>query len=165
MSRSSGWRCSLDAYVGYVEENFAGYTSLVRGAASGDEDLQRIYEEAQTALTERIFDEAGDADGTARGLLEVFTIEDTPAVRLMVRGWSAMTEDGRHRLGPRPAGRPRGGLARRPAGDARGRAARRARPARPADAGRPAEPALARCRVRVRPVVRKRQIRWDLGGG
>ena len=83
---------SLDAYVGYVEENFAGYTSLVRGAASGDEDLQRIYEEAQTALTERIFDEAGDADATAAGLLEVFTIEDTPAVRLMVRGWSAMTE-------------------------------------------------------------------------
>ena len=83
---------SLDAYVGYVEENFAGYTSLVRGAASGDEDLQRIYEEAQTALTERIFDEAGDRDDSAAGVLEAFTVEDTPAVRLMVRGWSAMTE-------------------------------------------------------------------------
>jgi hypothetical protein len=85
---------SLDAYVGYVEENFAGYTSLVRGAASGDEDLQRIYAEAQTALTERIFDEAGDRDEdpASQGVLEVFTIEDTPAVRLMVRGWSAMTE-------------------------------------------------------------------------
>ena len=85
---------SLDAYVGYVEENFAGYTSLVRGAASGDEDLQRIYAEAQTALTERIFDEAGDPeDPASQGVLEVFTIEDTPAVRLMVRGWSAMAED------------------------------------------------------------------------
>ena len=33
---------SLDAYVGYVEANYAGYVSLVRGAASGNEDLQRI---------------------------------------------------------------------------------------------------------------------------
>ena len=32
---------SLDAYVGYVEANYAGYVSLVRGAASGNEDLQR----------------------------------------------------------------------------------------------------------------------------
>ena len=80
---------SLDAYVGYVEENFAGYVSLVRGAASGDEDLQAIYEEARAALTDRIFDTgAGDA-----GVLEVFTLADTPAVRLMVRGWSAMCED------------------------------------------------------------------------
>src|SRR4051794_11951597 len=29
---------SLDAYVEYVSTNFAGYTSLVRGAASGNED-------------------------------------------------------------------------------------------------------------------------------
>jgi AcrR family transcriptional regulator len=83
---------SLDAYVGYVEQNFAGYTSLVRGAASGDEDLQRIYEEARAALTDRIFDEADAGDAAAPGVLEAFTLEDTPAVRLMVRGWSAMTE-------------------------------------------------------------------------
>src|SRR4051794_36584491 len=38
---------SLDAYVGYVEQNYAGYVSLVRGAAGGDEDLQAIYEEAR----------------------------------------------------------------------------------------------------------------------
>jgi AcrR family transcriptional regulator len=78
---------SLDAYVDYVQANFAGYTSLVRGAASGNEDLQEIYEEARAALTDRIFDEV-DA-----GVLDVFTIEDTPAVRMMVRGWSAMTEE------------------------------------------------------------------------
>src|SRR6478672_9505338 len=79
---------SLDAYVGYVEANYAGYVSLVRGAASGNEDLQRIYEEARAALTDRIFDEAG-----AEGVLDVFHLQDTPAVRLMVRGWSAMAED------------------------------------------------------------------------
>ena len=78
---------SLDAYVDYVQANFAGYTSLVRGAASGNEDLQQIYEEARAALTDRIFEEV-DA-----GVLDVFTIEDTPAVRMMVRGWSAMTEE------------------------------------------------------------------------
>src|ERR1700709_400531 len=77
---------SLDAYVDYVQANFAGYTSLVRGAASGNEDLQQIYEEARAALTDRIFEEA-DA-----GVLDMFTIDDTPAVRMMVRGWSAMTE-------------------------------------------------------------------------
>jgi AcrR family transcriptional regulator len=69
---------SLDAYVEYVEANYAGYVSLVRGAASGNADLQEIYEEARAALTDRIFDVAD---------------EDTPAVRLMVRGWSAMAED------------------------------------------------------------------------
>ena len=79
---------SLDAYVGYVQANYAGYLSLVRGAASGNEDLQRIYEEARAALTDRIFDEAG-----AVGVLDVFHLQDTPAVRLMVRGWSAMAED------------------------------------------------------------------------
>ena len=79
---------SLDAYVDYVATSFAGYVSLVRGAASGNEDLQEIYEEARAALTGRIFDVAG-----AEGTLDVFTLQDTPEVRLMVRGWSAMAED------------------------------------------------------------------------
>ena len=79
---------SLDAYVDYVSANYAGYVSLVRGAASGNEDLQQIYDEARAALTDRIFDPAG-----AGGVLSAFTLEDTPAVRLMVRGWSAMAED------------------------------------------------------------------------
>jgi AcrR family transcriptional regulator len=54
----------------------------------GNEDLQAIYDEARAALTDRIFDVA-DQDG----VLDVFTLEDTPAVRLMVRGWSALAED------------------------------------------------------------------------
>ena len=82
---------SLDAYVGYVEESYAGYVSLVRAAASGDEDLREIYEEARAALTDRIFDTA-DADSDD-GVLEAFRLADTAAVRLMVRGWSAMVEE------------------------------------------------------------------------
>jgi AcrR family transcriptional regulator len=80
---------SLDAYVEYVSANYAGYTSLVRAAVSGDEDLRRIYEEARAALTDRIFDVAESDDG----VLDALTVADTPAVRLMVRGWSAMTEE------------------------------------------------------------------------
>lgn len=79
---------SLDAYVEYVSTNFAGYTSLVRGAAGGNEDLRQIYEEARAALTDRIFDVAD-----SEGVLDVLTLDDTPGVRLMVRGWSAMVED------------------------------------------------------------------------
>jgi AcrR family transcriptional regulator len=79
---------SLEAYVDYVVANYEGYTSLVRGALGGNEDLREIYEEARAALTDRIFDIAGE-----EGLVEQFTAHDTPAVRLMVRGWSAMSED------------------------------------------------------------------------
>jgi AcrR family transcriptional regulator len=78
---------SLRAYVDYVRSSFAGYTSMVRGAASGSVELQAIYEEAQAALTDRIFDVDGDG-----GLLGVLGAADTPAVRLMVQGWAAMTE-------------------------------------------------------------------------
>ena len=79
---------SLEAYVNYVVANLEGYTSLVRGAAGGDEDLREIYEEARAALTDRIFDVAGE-----EGVLELLGVSDSPAVRLMVRGWSAMVED------------------------------------------------------------------------
>ncbi len=82
---------SLAAYVDYVVANYAGYTSLVRGAASGNPDLQEIYEEARAALTDRIFDQADSQGGP--GLLDLLGTGDTPAVRLMVRGWSALAED------------------------------------------------------------------------
>ena len=81
---------SLEAYVDYVVTNYAGYTSLVRGAASGDETLRETYEEARAVLTDRIFEPPEDQDGR---LLDVLAVEDTPAARLMVRGWSAMAED------------------------------------------------------------------------
>jgi len=79
---------SLEAYVDYVVANREGYISLVKAAAAGDEDLREIYEEARAALTDRIFDVAQDD-----GILDVLRLADTPAVRLMVRGWSAMCEE------------------------------------------------------------------------
>jgi AcrR family transcriptional regulator len=78
---------SLGAYVDYVVDNFEGYVSLVRAAASGDEGLREIYEEARTALTDRLFEVAG------REQLAALGITDSPATRLMVRGWSALTEE------------------------------------------------------------------------
>ena len=74
---------SVAAYVDYVIANYQGYVSIVRGAAGGNENLRDLYEAARTALTDRIFTE--DAQGDL--------IPDTPAARLMVRGWSALGEE------------------------------------------------------------------------
>jgi AcrR family transcriptional regulator len=74
---------SLAAYVDYVVANHEGYLSLVKAAAGGNETLREIYEEAREALNGRVFRE--DPQGQI--------IPDTPATRLVVRGWSAMTEE------------------------------------------------------------------------
>ncbi len=74
---------SVTAYVDYVVANHEGYVSLIKGAAGGNDTLRRIYEEARSTLSERIFTE--DAQGEL--------IEETPRTRLIVRGWSAMTEE------------------------------------------------------------------------
>lgn len=74
---------SLAAYVDYVLANFEGYVSLIRGSAGGGETLRAIHEEARNVLSERIF--AEDPDGEL--------VADTPRNRLVVRGWSALTEE------------------------------------------------------------------------
>ncbi|MDO9455995.1 TetR/AcrR family transcriptional regulator [Nocardioides sp.] len=74
---------SMTAYVDYVEANHAGYVSLVKGAQGGNETLRAIYDEARGVLTDRIFTEDAQAD----------LIPDTPAIRLLVRGWAAMAEE------------------------------------------------------------------------
>jgi AcrR family transcriptional regulator len=74
---------SVTAYLDYVVANREGYLSLVRGAAGGNETLRAIYEEARAALTDRIFRE------DVRGVV----LPDTPATRLVVRGWAAMAEE------------------------------------------------------------------------
>ena len=74
---------SVAAYVDYVLANFEGYLSLIRGAAGGNETLRRIYEDARSALSDRIFRE--DAQGDL--------ISDTPRNRLIVRAWAAMSEE------------------------------------------------------------------------
>ena len=74
---------SVTAYVDYVVANHAGYRSLVKAAAGGNEALRAVHESTQRALAERIF-----AEGALGEL-----VPDTPAVRLRVRAWQAMVED------------------------------------------------------------------------
>ncbi len=74
---------SLGVYVDYVLANLTLYRSLVRAAAGGSTEVRALYEEGRAALTDRIFRE--DAQG------QILT--DTPRARLVVRGWSAMTEE------------------------------------------------------------------------
>ena len=90
---------SLAAYVDYVLANFEGYVSLLKGAAGGNEALRAIYDEVRSVLSERIFTEqnlSGDPDGQL--------LADTPHNRLVVRGWSAMTEELVIAWGTDPAG-------------------------------------------------------------
>ena len=74
---------SMEAYLSYVENNYEGYLSLVKGAVGGNDTLRAIYDESRAALTDRIFSE------DAQGLL----IKDTAVTRLLVRSWSAMSEE------------------------------------------------------------------------
>ncbi len=73
---------SMTAYVDYVTANYEGYLSLVKGAASGNDTLRRIYDEALGVLTDRVF--------TEDALHSLLT--DTPVTRLVVRGWASMSE-------------------------------------------------------------------------
>ncbi|WP_179666668.1 TetR/AcrR family transcriptional regulator [Nocardioides thalensis] len=74
---------SMAAYVDYVAANRAGYSSLVRAAAGGNEALRAIYDTTFAALAERFF-----AEDPAGELLP-----DTPANRTLVRAWQAMAEE------------------------------------------------------------------------
>ena len=74
---------SLGVYVDYVLANLTLYRSLVRAAAGGTDEIRALYETGRFALTDRIFRE--DAQGQI--------LKDTPQSRLVVRGWSAMTEE------------------------------------------------------------------------
>ena len=73
---------SMTAYVDYVTANYEGYLSLVKGAASGNDTLRRIYDDALGVLTDRVF--------TEDALHEL--LADTPVTRLVVRGWASMSE-------------------------------------------------------------------------
>ena len=75
---------SLGAYLDYVVENHAGYVSLVRAAAGGNDELREIYEDSRRALSDRVFERA---EG-----LETFADIDTPATRLLAMGWTAFVE-------------------------------------------------------------------------
>jgi AcrR family transcriptional regulator len=74
---------SMTAYLDYVVDNYQGYLSLVRGSAGGNAALRQVYDDARAALTDRIF--TADATGDV--------VPDTPAGRLVVRGWAALAEE------------------------------------------------------------------------
>ncbi len=73
---------SIAAYVDYVRETYQSYVSLVRGAASGDDQLREIADETRTALTFRIVSN-----------LDNLGVERTPATELVARGWTAYAEE------------------------------------------------------------------------
>jgi AcrR family transcriptional regulator len=77
---------SLGAYLDYVVENYTGYVSLVRAASGGNDELRAIYEGGRRALVDRIFEVTG-SDG-----MDALGVPDSPAVRMMADGWSAMCE-------------------------------------------------------------------------
>ncbi len=75
-------RLSLSRYIDYVLANHQAYISLVRGAAGGDEALLEVFDRTRAAMTARITDD-----------LSLFSVEDSPTVRLLARGWSALVEE------------------------------------------------------------------------
>lgn len=77
---------SLGNYVGYVTTNHTAYVSITRAAAGGNETLREIYESARNALIDRIWESSTPEELAAVGL------PDTPAMRLLARGWSALAE-------------------------------------------------------------------------
>jgi AcrR family transcriptional regulator len=70
----------LDSYISFVEENSALYTSLLRGAAGGDDELQSIFDETREKLVHRVVDGLG-------------LIDPSPLMRSALRGWVGSVEE------------------------------------------------------------------------
>ena len=77
---------SLHNYVDYVIANHTAYLSILRAASSGNETVREIYDSARNALVERIFESSTAEELASAG------VPDTPAMRLMARGWAALVE-------------------------------------------------------------------------
>jgi AcrR family transcriptional regulator len=76
-------RASIGAYVDYAVANHAGYRSLVKAAAGGNDALRAVYDETLAAIEERFF--AEDPGGEL--------VPDRPDARLVVRAWQAYAEE------------------------------------------------------------------------
>jgi AcrR family transcriptional regulator len=73
---------TLTRIVGFVRDHSGTFYSLVRGVASGDQEVRVVIEEARAEQAERI--------------LAVFLelgAEDTPLLRIGLRSWIAFAED------------------------------------------------------------------------
>ena len=77
---------SLGNYIEYVVTNHTAYVSIIRAASSGNETMHEIYDSALNALVDRIFESSTPEE------LATVGIPDSPAMRLMARGWAALVE-------------------------------------------------------------------------
>ncbi|MFT3663062.1 MAG: TetR/AcrR family transcriptional regulator [Gordonia sp. (in: high G+C Gram-positive bacteria)] len=73
---------SLSAYVEYVEANPTAYSSLLRGALSGDPEIRAVTEETRTEVARRVL-----AFAPAMG------IDASPMIEAAVMGWIAFVEE------------------------------------------------------------------------
>jgi AcrR family transcriptional regulator len=78
---------SLEAYVDYVQANFTGYQSLVQAAYGGDPVIRELYDHARGQLIDRMFVVA-----VGESAMDELGFTDTPATRLSLLGWTALTE-------------------------------------------------------------------------
>ncbi|AYG02651.1 TetR/AcrR family transcriptional regulator [Gryllotalpicola protaetiae] len=72
---------TLERFVGFARDHRQTFYSLVRGTASGDEDVRTIVEEVRSAQAERLsimFHELG--------------AEQTPRLQVALRAWVALAE-------------------------------------------------------------------------
>ncbi len=75
-------RGALAAFVDYVAENPDNYTSLVRGAASGDADLRAIFDDTRSTMAGRVV-----------AVLDGMGLPLGPHAELAVHGWVACAEE------------------------------------------------------------------------
>jgi AcrR family transcriptional regulator len=75
-------RAALTGFVDYVEENPDNYKSLVRGAASGDQQMRAVFDQTRAALAERIVEMVA-GQGVDLGA----------QVTLAIHGWVAFAEE------------------------------------------------------------------------
>ncbi len=75
-------RGALTAFIDYVEENPDNYTSLVRGAASGDTEMRAIFDGTRNRMAQRVV-----------GVIAQLGLDLSPRAELAVHGWVAYVED------------------------------------------------------------------------
>lgn len=75
-------RESIANYVDYVTENRDTFISLLRGSATGDQDMREVFEQTRSTM----------ADRTVVNLYKL-DVEANPTTELAVRGWIAFVEE------------------------------------------------------------------------
>lgn len=71
---------SLGAFIGFVDEHHAVYTSLLRGSSGSDDELQRIFDATREQMAARVIEGLG-------------LTESSPLIRTTLRGWIGFVEE------------------------------------------------------------------------